>query len=96
MGGDDITEFLYVLLERINFPYRDVNLARWYDWSVMEDLKIRLCTLAEVGCTVQLYFTGNLNRVYRAMWRSIFTTLSYDNQARPQKSMDSVHMTKSS
>jgi actin-related protein 8 len=48
MGGDDITEFLYVLLERINFPYREVNLARWYDWNVMEDLKARLCTLAEV------------------------------------------------
>lgn len=48
MGGNDITEFLYVLLERINFPYRDINLARWHDWSVMEDLKSRLCTLAEV------------------------------------------------
>ncbi|EPQ56568.1 actin-like ATPase domain-containing protein [Gloeophyllum trabeum ATCC 11539] len=33
MGGNDITEFLYVLLDRINFPYRDVNLARWYDWE---------------------------------------------------------------
>jgi hypothetical protein len=48
MGGDDITEFLYVLLERISFPYRDTNLSRWYDWNVMEDLKARLCTLAEV------------------------------------------------
>ena len=48
LGGNDITEFLYVLLERINFPYRDINLARWHDWSVMEDLKSRLCTLAEV------------------------------------------------
>jgi actin-related protein 8 len=47
-GGDDITEFLYVLLERISFPYRDINLARWHDWSVLEDLKSRLCTLAEV------------------------------------------------
>ncbi|KAG8220978.1 hypothetical protein J3R82DRAFT_2484 [Butyriboletus roseoflavus] len=47
MGGNDITEFLYVLLERINFPYRDINLARWHDWLVMEDLKSRLCTLAE-------------------------------------------------
>lgn len=52
MGGDDITEFLYVLLERIKFPYRDVNLARSYDWSVIEDLKARLCTLAEVGICV--------------------------------------------
>lgn len=48
MGGDDITEFFYVLLEQIKFPYRDANLAQWYDWNVMDDLKARLCTLAEV------------------------------------------------
>jgi actin-related protein 8 len=48
MGGDYITEFLYVLLDRICFPYRDIDLARSYDWSVMEDLKSRLCTLTEV------------------------------------------------
>lgn len=54
IGGNDITEFLYVLLERINFPYRDINLARWHDWLVMEDLKSRLCTLAEVCALVDL------------------------------------------
>ncbi len=48
MGGDYITEFLYALLDRICFPYRDINLARAYDWNVMEDLKSRLCTLTEV------------------------------------------------
>ena len=48
MGGDNITEFLYILLQKINFPYRDMNLARAYDWKVMEDIKFRLCTLAEV------------------------------------------------
>ena len=48
MGGNDITEFLYVLLEKVGFPYRDLNLARSYDWKVIEDLKSRLCTLAEV------------------------------------------------
>lgn len=48
MGGDDITEFFYVLMGQISFPYRDANLARWHDWNVMEDLKSRLCTLAEV------------------------------------------------
>jgi actin-related protein 8 len=60
MGGDDITEFLYVLLERISFPYRDINLARWHDWLVMEDLKSRLCTLAEVlGLTGLLRISVN-------------------------------------
>lgn len=48
LGGNDVSEFLYVLLDRIAFPYRDINLARWYDWTVIEDLKARLCTLAEV------------------------------------------------
>lgn len=49
MGGDDITEFLHVLLERIKFPYRDINLNNSYDWNVMEDLKARLCSLADVS-----------------------------------------------
>ena len=48
MGGDDISEFLHVLLQKINFPYRELDLARSYDWNVIEDLKARLCTLAEV------------------------------------------------
>ncbi|KIM90506.1 hypothetical protein PILCRDRAFT_812253 [Piloderma croceum F 1598] len=55
LGGDDITEFLYVLLNRISFPYRDINLARWYDWNVIEDLKTRLCTLAEGDVALNLY-----------------------------------------
>ncbi|CCM00587.1 uncharacterized protein FIBRA_02623 [Fibroporia radiculosa] len=55
MGGDDITEFLYVLLHQIRFPYKDVNLARSYDWNVLEDLKARLCTLAEGDVALNLY-----------------------------------------
>ena len=49
IGGDDITEFFNVLLERIKFPYRELDLSRSYDWNIMEDLKIRLCTLADVS-----------------------------------------------
>ncbi|EIN09565.1 actin-like ATPase domain-containing protein [Punctularia strigosozonata HHB-11173 SS5] len=55
MGGDDVTEFLYVLLDRIGFPYRDLDLARSYDWEVMEDLKKRICTLAEPDVALNLY-----------------------------------------
>ncbi|KIK08875.1 hypothetical protein K443DRAFT_655462 [Laccaria amethystina LaAM-08-1] len=55
MGGDDITEFLYVLLGRINFPYKNLDLSRSYDWSVLEDLKSRLCTLAEGDVALNLY-----------------------------------------
>ena len=55
MGGDDITEFLYVLLDHISFPYREISLVRSYDWAVMEDLKARLCTLAEGDVALNLY-----------------------------------------
>ncbi|KAI0630868.1 actin-like ATPase domain-containing protein [Trametes polyzona] len=55
MGGNDITEFLSVLLEKIGFPYRELDLARSYDWNVMEDLKARLCTLAEGDVALNLY-----------------------------------------
>ncbi|KAG7444906.1 actin-like ATPase domain-containing protein [Guyanagaster necrorhizus] len=55
LGGDDITEFLYVLLERIGFPYRDIDLSRAYDWNIMEDLKSRLCTLTESVVALNLY-----------------------------------------
>ncbi|PIL24870.1 hypothetical protein GSI_12757 [Ganoderma sinense ZZ0214-1] len=55
MGGNDITEFLYVMLEKIGFPYRDLSLARSYDWNVIEDLKARLCTLAEGDVALNLY-----------------------------------------
>jgi len=54
-GGNDITDFLYMLLDRIGFPYRDINLASWHDWSVMEDLKARLCTLIEGDVALDLY-----------------------------------------
>jgi actin-related protein 8 len=55
MGGDDITEFLSIMLDRINFPYGDINLARGYDWNLMEDLKARICTLAEGDVALNLY-----------------------------------------
>lgn len=59
MGGEDITEFLYVLLKRIKFPYRDIDLNHSYDWQVMEDLKSRLCTLADVSRNLTLILSAN-------------------------------------
>lgn len=55
MGGDAITEFLYVLLQKINFPHREMDLVRSYYWNVAEDLKHRLCTLAEGDVALNLY-----------------------------------------
>lgn len=55
VGGDDITEFLYVLLDRIGFPYKEFDLARSYDWAVMEDIKAEICTLSEADVELNLY-----------------------------------------
>lgn len=49
-GGDDITEFLHTLLARTGFPYREADLSRWADFTLMEDLKERMVVLSEVGC----------------------------------------------
>ncbi|KAG7094059.1 hypothetical protein E1B28_007678 [Marasmius oreades] len=54
-GGDDITELFFVLLERIGFPYREADLARSYDWNVIDALKCNLCTLSEVDVALNLY-----------------------------------------
>lgn len=78
IGGDDITEFLYVLLDRICFPYRDLDLARSYDWNVMEDLKARLCTLGEVrisNCFLHyIYLYVTVRHLDRVMLRSTCMT----------------------
>ncbi|BGP49325.1 Actin-like protein arp8 [Rhodotorula kratochvilovae] len=54
-GGDDITRFLLTLLLRNNFPYKDADLARWYDWIVVEELKERLVVLSEGDIGLNLY-----------------------------------------
>jgi len=48
-GGDAITASLTALLLRAAFPYRDLDLARSQDWLMMDNLKIKICTLEEVG-----------------------------------------------
>lgn len=98
MGGDDITEFLYILLDRISFPYRDIDLARWYDWNVMEDLKARLCTLAEVRHFLHVFTSwqgDGLLHYYREMWHSIYMILLFVNPENRQKNTVFGHMTKS-
>lgn len=48
-GGDDVTSFFFTLLSRINFPYKEADLSKWYDWIVLEDLKERIVVLSEVS-----------------------------------------------
>ncbi|WWC69531.1 uncharacterized protein I206_103473 [Kwoniella pini CBS 10737] len=46
-GGDDITTALVTLLQRSNFPYRELDLARSQEWIMMDNLKNKICTLEE-------------------------------------------------
>lgn len=51
-GGDDVSELYLRLLERINLPYKErinVDLARTWEWRMMEDLKGKSASLAEVS-----------------------------------------------
>ncbi|GAA5984551.1 hypothetical protein JCM11641_006546 [Rhodosporidiobolus odoratus] len=54
-GGDDITSFLLTLLLRTGFPYKEADLSRWYDWTLIEDLKERLVVLSEGDISLNLY-----------------------------------------
>ncbi|PVG04564.1 actin-like ATPase domain-containing protein [Serendipita vermifera] len=44
LGGDDITEVFYVLLQQSCFPYKEMDLTHLYDWNLMQDLKHQYCT----------------------------------------------------
>ncbi|WWC61199.1 uncharacterized protein I303_103779 [Kwoniella dejecticola CBS 10117] len=46
-GGDDITSALVTLLQRSNFPYRELDLAKSQEWIMMDNLKNKICTLEE-------------------------------------------------
>nr|XP_031862869.1 uncharacterized protein CI109_001881 [Kwoniella shandongensis]KAA5529941.1 hypothetical protein CI109_001881 [Kwoniella shandongensis] len=46
-GGDDVTSALVTLLQRSNFPYRELDLAKAQEWLMMDNLKNKICTLEE-------------------------------------------------
>lgn len=46
-GGDDITSAMIALLERASFPYRNLDLSKSQEWLMMDNLKIKICTLEE-------------------------------------------------
>lgn len=48
-GGDDITETFLQVLGTINFPFKDVDLARQYDWSTIQALMQQCCAFNEVS-----------------------------------------------
>lgn len=73
VGGDDITEFLSVLLKRIYLPYKEMDLIRSYDWNVMEDLKAKMCTLTEVSVLEASHPYLYIKLVDRVISRPIYT-----------------------
>jgi actin-related protein len=68
LGGDDITEVFYVLLQQSCFPYKEMDLARLYDWNLMQDLKHQYCTFIIVSLSVQYIsmFGAQYYRIYPA------------------------------
>lgn len=68
-GGDDLTVLLAEILRLHNFPYAECDLARQLDFELMDDLKIRLCTLDEDELASTVYEAyvrnpGQATRVY--------------------------------
>jgi actin-related protein 8 len=51
-----MTVFFGDLLLQHNFPYKSIDLTRSYDWSLMEELKERFCTLNEVSLMICVYY----------------------------------------
>ncbi|KAK9459618.1 uncharacterized protein V1516DRAFT_708637 [Lipomyces oligophaga] len=54
-GGDDITLAMTKLLQLSQFPYKELDLSRQFDWTLMEDIKARFATANDAEINVQLY-----------------------------------------
>lgn len=55
-GGQDVTEFLYALLRRINLPYKQCSpRTRITDHLIVEDLKKQMCTLDVTQLGLAIY-----------------------------------------
>ncbi|KAF2761139.1 actin-related protein [Pseudovirgaria hyperparasitica] len=51
-GGADVTETFVRMMLHDQFPYRDINLRRRYDFLLAEELKRKFCTMQEQDITV--------------------------------------------
>lgn len=52
-GGDDVTVALIKLLLQSQFPYREINLNRTYDWLLADEIKCKFGTTNDADITVQ-------------------------------------------
>lgn len=68
-GGDDITAALVALLQRSSFPYKELDLSRPQEALMMDNLKIKICTLEEVSdtCAGRTLLGTNWNSI---SWRA--------------------------
>ncbi|ORX56811.1 actin-like ATPase domain-containing protein [Hesseltinella vesiculosa] len=55
VGGDDITKTFTSFLIKNQFPYQQLDVTRFYDWSLVQDLKEKWCTMNEAEISVQVY-----------------------------------------
>ena len=54
-GGADVTESFIKMMLFDQFPYREIDLNRRYDFLLAEELKIKFCTMNEVDVTNQVF-----------------------------------------
>lgn len=54
-GGDDITHAFAKFLMKSSFPYNELDLQKMHDWKLIDDLKIKCCTVNDANITVQLH-----------------------------------------
>ena len=54
-GGADVTESFIKMMLFDQFPYREIDLNRRYDFLLAEELKIKYCTMNEVDVSNQLF-----------------------------------------
>lgn len=57
-GGDDVTELFLQLLQTVSFPYKDCQLARDWDWELVQWLMEQCCAFNEVRPTASIYVDG--------------------------------------
>lgn len=68
-GGDELTRLLASILKHHAFPYHPCNLNRQLDWDLMDELKVRMCTMDEDDLSSAVYeayvrIPGQATRVY--------------------------------
>ncbi|KAJ2103931.1 actin-like protein arp8 [Coemansia sp. S100] len=63
-GGDDITRFLHSLFMRSNFPYHEASLSRSFDWTMINELREKYCTmnLSDVNIRLHNFFVRQPKR----------------------------------